>query len=214
MDFGSLPLCALVRECLDSGDADAWAGLIRRLQPVIARVVYRVSVEWGRAMHAEVDDIVQEIFLKAGGNGGKLLRKLPLGNEHATLAYFKVMAANSARDYFRARYAHKRGEQQTRQAETSAQELACALDLQTTVEKQILIAQIDAALPADPRDRNVFWLYYRQGFTAKEIAALSGFALTAKGVESLIHRLTIAVKAAFDSRDSQRPKGESAERAS
>jgi RNA polymerase sigma-70 factor (ECF subfamily) len=39
------------------------------------------------------------------------------------------------------------------------------------------------------RDRALFWLYYRQGFTAEEIAGLSATGLTPKGVESALRRV-------------------------
>ena len=35
----------------------------------------------------------------------------------------------------------------------------------------------------------LFWLYYRQGFTAEEIAALPAAGLSAKGVESALRRI-------------------------
>jgi RNA polymerase sigma-70 factor (ECF subfamily) len=41
------------------------------------------------------------------------------------------------------------------------------------------------------RDRALFWLYYRQGFTAEEIAGMTAIGLTAKGVESALRRVTI-----------------------
>ena len=45
------------------------------------------------------------------------------------------------------------------------------------------------------RDRTAFWLYYRQGFTAKEIAGMPAMNLTVKGVESLLFRLTAVLRA-------------------
>jgi len=44
------------------------------------------------------------------------------------------------------------------------------------------------------RDRTIFWLYYRQGLTAKEIGALPSIGLSLKGVESTLHRLTQLVR--------------------
>jgi DNA-directed RNA polymerase specialized sigma24 family protein len=35
----------------------------------------------------------------------------------------------------------------------------------------------------------LFWLYYRQGLTAEEIASMTGAGLTAKGVESALRRV-------------------------
>ena len=45
------------------------------------------------------------------------------------------------------------------------------------------------------RDQKIFWLYYRLGFSAKQIAEFPTFQLTAKGVESTLHRLTVLVRA-------------------
>jgi DNA-directed RNA polymerase specialized sigma24 family protein len=59
-----------------------------------------------------------------------------------------------------------------------------------------LLTQLDRKLRSAPgvigeRDRAFFWLYYRQGFTAEEIAGLAATGLTAKGVESALRRVTI-----------------------
>ena len=56
-------------------------------------------------------------------------------------------------------------------------------------------SELDRMLKAAPgptaeRDRNLFWLYYLQGLTADEIAALPGSELSAKGVESALRRVT------------------------
>jgi RNA polymerase sigma-70 factor (ECF subfamily) len=45
------------------------------------------------------------------------------------------------------------------------------------------------------RDRVMFWLYYRQGYTAEEIARLPAIGLTAKGVESALRRVTVWLRA-------------------
>jgi RNA polymerase sigma-70 factor (ECF subfamily) len=60
-----------------------------------------------------------------------------------------------------------------------------------------MLEQIDCRLSAteSKRDRTIFWLYYRQGFSAREIAELPGLGLTQKGVESCIHRLTNMLRA-------------------
>lgn len=194
MKLGDISLADLVQRCLESGREQDWAELVQHLQPVLAREVYRVVIVWGSANAPEIDDIVQEIFLKLGRRGGEMLRSLPLDNEQSTLAFFKVMAANSARDYLKSKYADKRGVDRTVSVEPNLTELISITESQTQVETQILIGQVDAVLNADVRERTIFWLYYRQGFTAKEIAAIPGIGLTAKGVESLIYRLAMAAR--------------------
>ena len=67
-------------------------------------------------------------------------------------------------------------------------------------EIAILMGQIErclAKLASEPnftRDHTIFWLYYRQGLTAKAISKLPGITLSAKGVESTLLRLTRYVK--------------------
>jgi RNA polymerase sigma-70 factor (ECF subfamily) len=63
------------------------------------------------------------------------------------------------------------------------------------IEQSALYAQLDEKLRSAPesigeRDRALFWLYYRQGYTAEEIARISAAGLTAKGVESALRRVT------------------------
>ena len=63
------------------------------------------------------------------------------------------------------------------------------------MQRAVLFAELDRMLRAAPgaaaeRDRTLFWLYYLQGLTADEIAALPGSELSAKGVESALRRVT------------------------
>ena len=156
-------------------------------------MAYRVACEWGISNASETDDILQESFLKIGARQGELLRRLPLDDETAALAYLKVTTANCARDYLRAKYAEKRGQDVTVGADSKIEELVAGLD-SISLDKQILLQQIDRALVAPPRDRSIFWMYYRRGFTAREIAAIPEFGLTQKGVESLLLRHSSAVR--------------------
>jgi RNA polymerase sigma-70 factor (ECF subfamily) len=57
-------------------------------------------------------------------------------------------------------------------------------------ERSLLLHQIVRSLPEPSRERAVFQLYFQQGYSAREIAAIPALTLTTKGVESLILRLT------------------------
>ena len=48
--------------------------------------------------------------------------------------------------------------------------------------------------PDQERDRMIFWLYFRQGMSTKEIALLPTIRLSAKGVGSVIERLKHGVR--------------------
>ena len=68
------------------------------------------------------------------------------------------------------------------------------------MERSVLLAQLDRRLRSAPeavgdRDRALFWLYYRHGFTAEEIARLAAAGLTAKGVESAVRRVALWLRA-------------------
>jgi RNA polymerase sigma-70 factor (ECF subfamily) len=186
------PLIDLVRNCLDSGRADAWEALLAHVQPLLARVVFRVATEWGHPKVNDMDDVIQEICLKLGANRGEFLHKLPVAGEASAIAYLKVAAANCARDHFRSIYAEKRSEGKTVESETA--DLNVFVDAEPGIERAVLLRQLDSNLEANDRERTIFWLYYRQGFSAREISQVPVFALTAKGVESVLHRLTGALR--------------------
>ena len=68
------------------------------------------------------------------------------------------------------------------------------------MEREVFLRQIDerlqncAAGPNQERDCLIFWFFYRQGMSAKAIAALATIKLTAKGVEAVIFRLIRCVR--------------------
>ena len=79
----------------------------------------------------------------------------------------------------------------------------------STIEQSILLRELDQHLASagTDRDRTIFWLYYRQGYTAKDIASMPGLGLTQKGVESCIYRLTQALRGSVSNMASGLKKG-------
>ena len=69
------------------------------------------------------------------------------------------------------------------------------------VEWRILWTQVIKCLECHPsasclkRDLAIFYLYFRQGFTAQAISRVPNIGLTVKGVESTLFRLTRLLKA-------------------
>lgn len=194
------PLHTLLSFGLHAGDTTLWEDLIARLQPIFARTVYHIAAAWGTVNAEEVDDVVQEIFLKLGAARQDAILRANLTTETAAIAYLKVMAANAARDYFKAKHSGKRGFELLSPG-IRLDDLASRNG--ANADREILLSQIDSALEADDRDRAVFWLYYRHGLTAREISLIPAFRLSVKGVESLIHRLTAMVKGAVGGKFSE-----------
>jgi len=64
------------------------------------------------------------------------------------------------------------------------------------MERAVLLQEITRHLevcvagPDQERNRQIFWLHYRAGLSARSIAELPGIGLTTKGVESILMRVT------------------------
>jgi DNA-directed RNA polymerase specialized sigma subunit len=64
----------------------------------------------------------------------------------------------------------------------------------------VFLSEIDDHLkrsltgPDQERDRMIFWLYFRQGMSTKEIASLPAIGLSAKGIGSVIERLKHGIR--------------------
>jgi len=65
-----------------------------------------------------------------------------------------------------------------------------------TAEMEILRAEIDNWLRsfASERDRQIFWLFYRWGFTAKQIANLPTINLPVRKVENILQGLVRRIR--------------------
>jgi len=160
---------------------------------MFARVVYRVARNWCAADPGDFDDAIQECFLKLDTALDLPHARPPAFDcEETTAAYLKVLAANAARDYFRKKNAEKRSAAKTTSVEDCLHEIT---DVNVSdLDRTILIRQIDRLLSGDVKGRTIFWLYYQQGFTAKEISDIPAFQLSPKGVESLLRRLTLGIR--------------------
>ena len=152
-----------------------------------------------------MDDLIQDTYLKLCNDHCRLLRSFHPEHSNSIYGFVKVMAANVVHDHFKAErarsgvpggrpnlsrslYSPTRKQEQRRQAVRDA------------MERQIRLREVDevlvrvAAGPDEKRNRMIFFLYYRQGLTAREIAALPALDLTTKGVESTIARLTRMIR--------------------
>lgn len=196
-------LAALLRNCLGAGTTAAeWEAFAERAQGPIAMAVVRGLRQFGATPTRElVDDLVQDTFVKLCTDNLAVLRRFRGERPEALVAYLKIVACNVARDHARAAVAEKRGS--GRVDAPGDDVLAHAPDPaseRNAADLKILLEQIDRRLAsgtevaARGRDRSIFWLYYRQGLTARAIAELPSIGLSQKGVESTIYRLTRMVR--------------------
>jgi len=184
--------------CLADGSSPAWEEVIRRLQPLIAGTLIRTARQWDEPSPATIDDLVQDTFLKLFAQRQSILRNVEMRHDKTFFAYLKVMAANVAHDHYKAANARKRGSGVAVQPlEESAEP---GYDMSGNTEQRLLISRVETALSrllqgrTAGRDKIVFWLHYRDGMSASAIAAVPALDLTAKGVESLLHRIVTALR--------------------
>lgn len=216
MDYSALATNDLLSVCASLGDAAAWEEFIRRFNPLITRVLFRVASRFGEASNALIDDLAQETYLKICANECKLLKTFKPHQPDSIFSFLKVVASNVAHDHFKSRRALKRGDckaDEALDASAASTNPENSLGSPSQIERAVLIRQIDqqlsAILPLSEvkRARMVFWLYYRAGLTASAIASLPAIDLTTKGVESLLFRLTRIVRENLASPVASGPSG-------
>jgi RNA polymerase sigma-70 factor (ECF subfamily) len=192
----------LVRLLLSTQDEalrqDLWVEFWHRFQPVIARTIFkRLSRSPRWIDRADLDDLVSEVFLKICTNNFKVLRGFEFRHESALRGFLKVMAANLLEDYIRKKKSEKEGGGQI--LENIDDLLHHPPDRSSGVASMfnnLRRNEIESCLqkrkgePHFDRDCKIFWLYYRNGFTALEISQLPDIGLkNVKGVESALLRL-------------------------
>jgi RNA polymerase sigma-70 factor (ECF subfamily) len=193
MNYNELTHSELVQACLKQNH-DAWEEFFSLFNNVINLAILRTANRYQKCSRSFIEDLVQEIRMKLFANGGKLLRDFKPHCEDSIFGFLKRVATNLVHDHFRHVNAMKRGAQVTEDGDVYLQERAAKVDEAKLLERKLLIDKIEKILieitgTEGGRDRQIFWLYYRQGFTAVAVAQLLGTGLTVKGVESVLHRL-------------------------
>jgi RNA polymerase sigma-70 factor (ECF subfamily) len=187
----------LARSCAYSTQAPEWEEFVRLVTPVVSLAVWRVASAWGDKTNATVTEIVQDVFLKLCEDDRRILRDFEDRGNDSFLKLLRVVSASVATDYFRRTQAEKRGGRVTSlPLETPAilENLSHSNGTEA-LEWPTFVSQIGNLLRRNPeqvteRDRTLFWLYYRQGLTAKAISRIPAMGLGSKGVESALSRLT------------------------
>ena len=189
MEQEEIPIRDLLHLCLGSEDEELWRKFVRRTQPLIASVIINTIRRWQEPGPSLVDDLIQDTFLKLFANDRKALRSIKNEYENTIFGYLKVVASNVVRDYFR------QTENKVEEIELTDPVLPPTPDGWDRIEFARLKDKIQTRLQSlsssetYQRDEAIFWLYYEQGYTAKEISLLPAIGLTVKGVESTLQRL-------------------------
>jgi RNA polymerase sigma-70 factor, ECF subfamily len=195
VDFRALSIPDLISRCVKQNEARAWEEFVRRFHRTIAGAAYTAAASFVPPDKELVEDLVQEAFLRLCAHQCRALREFRASEENRFYGFLRAITWNTVRDHFRHIHAVKRqaesealplDSQQVQQVISSDDEKAF-LTLLTLDEIDRVLRISDTANP--DRNRLVFWLYYRDGFSCAEIARLVPIGLSAKGVETLLRRL-------------------------
>ncbi|SRR6266404_3605716 len=197
MLYSSLSLKDVVCLCAGACDDDAWEEFVSRVGKPISLIVLRKASRWGDTSRAVVEDLVQATYVKLWEDSCRHLRDFAIKypDAIAILRYIKKTAANVTHDHFRQGHTQKSGGDKP-VVSTVDPEAGKQVDgSQEKIDLEVLLKEIDEHLkrcltgPDKKRDRTIFWLYFRQGMSTKEIASLPTIGLTDKGIGSVIERL-------------------------
>lgn len=195
--LSTLSLKDLVCVCASSRDDDAWREFVFRVGKPIGLTTMRMASHWGVHSRSLVEDLVQMTYLKLWEDGCSLLRDFAIQHPKAILGYIKKTAANTTHDYFRhlRRKSSGGGQLHVSTNDVDPEAGQQVHGSQQRIAFGVFLNEIDEHLKhclteADQeRDRMIFWLYFRQGLSSKEIASLPAIGLGGKGVGSVIERL-------------------------
>jgi RNA polymerase sigma-70 factor (ECF subfamily) len=199
-----IPIRELLQLCLDTDAEEHWREFVRRTQPLIASVIINTVRRWKQPAPSLVDDLIQNTYVKLLDNDRKALRSIKNEYENAIFGFLKVVASNVVQDHFR-KPINKADE-----VEVSDAVLPPGHDERERLEfsdKKKEVQKILATLSSSEtyeRDVAIFWFFYEQGYTAKEISQLPNVGLTVKGVEAVTLRLSRYLRERLDGKNPEK----------
>ena len=195
VDCTALSIVSLLDRCVEQDHADAWEEFVRRFQRTIAGAVCKALRSYGTFDPTLVEDLVQDSFVRLCRDHFRSLRQFQAVDEECFYGLLRATAISAVCDHLRRRLAIKRrADASPGTLETVLLEAVAGRATEEVYHDSITLQRIDELLqaatpPHTERNRFVFWMHYRDGFSAAEIARLPSVGLTAKGVETLLRRL-------------------------
>ncbi|HWB82853.1 MAG TPA: hypothetical protein VG675_01850 [Bryobacteraceae bacterium] len=176
----------LLRGCLDRGSSAEWEGFVHRVHGTVACAVLRAARRWTIPTSEMIDAMVEAVFLRMRLDDFAVLRRFRGNRPEGLLAYLRTVAFEVVQDDFLVRH-----------VEQPAPAGAPMLVGRTLpMERDVLFGRIDTCLregpafPGSRRARQLFWMYYRHGLTARATAEIPFLQLSQQEVENTIRQLT------------------------
>ena len=200
--YASLSLKEVICLCAETRDNEAWEEFVARIGKPMGFIIMRTASLWGEHSRTLMEDLLQATYLKLWEGGGRHLRDFALQRPEAIWGYLKRTAANATHDYFKHSHSLSAGGSNPHLSTSDVDPEAGqdAHGSQEQIASSVFLEEIDEHLkrcltgPDQERDRMIFWLYFRQGMSTKEIASLPAIGLSAKGVGSVIERVKHSIR--------------------
>jgi RNA polymerase sigma factor (sigma-70 family) len=191
----------LITRCTGQNDAPALLEFVRLFHRVIAATVIKTARRFGPAGTEVIDDLIQDTYMRIFSGNCRILKEVRVEDKSRLFGFVQSVAFSVVQDHFRQQYAQKRGgraplvsmDAVERAGESGRGAKLCEQDL--LLDKIDRLVQEVAPRETMKRDRLIFWLNHRSGFSAREIAELPSIGLSEKGVESVLHRLMSDLRA-------------------
>jgi len=195
------PMDSRLAQYLENRRVAPWGQVMEVFWRLIASTIIKVLRRSGPAEAEQVDDLIQEVYVRLCADDFRIFRECRAVRPEQLFGLVQSVAATTTLDRYRSTVTERRGRRAgVVSIEREVLEDEADSSAEKQLEREVLIGQIDqhlrrlekeeGGITVTPRDRHIFWLYYRHGFTAKDIAAIPSMKLSDKGVESVIHRLT------------------------
>jgi RNA polymerase sigma factor (sigma-70 family) len=202
-------------------DDPAWSEFVSRFHGWIRRITFRAyttEAERNRGLDAGlpgevIEDLTQEVFVRLIDGGRRALAHFEGRNEHSIYTYLCTIATNLVRDHFKKLRAQRTPpaarslNEPLRVSDAPAEDLNLGDVLSGSslspeemahsveIRKRIASAVHQASLgPTSKRDRLIFRLYFAEGLTLEEIAAIRSVKLSISGVEKRVRKIRSALK--------------------
>jgi RNA polymerase sigma factor (sigma-70 family) len=186
----------------------AWSEFISRFEQILIktiRLTYRRYAPHIQLTYEDIRDLVQQIFLKLSDHNYRALRELRCYQENSVRLYLHTIAANTALDCVRAAQvarrpsiSHHLNEDENSEEFTNSH-IEYLYSKEANPEEQYLqkellnlvMTAVDGESDEQTRARNrlIFLLAHRDGYTRSEIAARTDVSLKRTGINSLLNRI-------------------------
>lgn len=188
MDFKRFTTRQVLEYFLETKDQDAWEEFWHR---VCSTVRGRCARMLNRCGNDVLDDLEQKVIIKLIEKDYRALQDFEWRGEASIFKYLKVVSASVAIDYIR----ENGGE-----ILLDPEDLELVIDTHAShlpnAEQERLLAEIEECLRsfASEKEIQIFLLFYRWGFTAKQIATLPTINLPVRKVENILQGLVRKVR--------------------